>query len=130
MKKPAFPITLSDSIPQADRVIAASVDNNSLIRITEFTERQRLKQIEDNILDLLVVLDSTLDTVCSLIEKYNYGATQEVLGRPSGVVPDDDAILRGLNEKRRDVLLYRSRVEAIRAKVQGTSNLVSAAPQA
>ena len=125
-----FQITLSDDIPQADRVIAASVDNNSLIRITEFVERQRLKQIEDNMLDLLVVLDSTLDTVCSLIEKYSYGATQEVLGRPSGIVPDGDAILRGLNERRRDVLLYRSRVEAIRAKVQGTSNLVSTVPQA
>lgn len=88
-------------------------------------ERQRLKQIEDSILDLLIVLESTLDTVNSLIEKYRYSATQEVLGQRSGVVSDDDPILLGLNDKRKDVLLYRSKVDTIRAKVQGTTELVS-----
>jgi hypothetical protein len=88
-------------------------------------ERQRLKQIEDNILDLLIILDSTLDTINSLIEKYRYSATQEALGQRSGVVPDGDPILLGLNEKRKDVLLYRSKVDNIRAKVQGTTKLVS-----
>ena len=35
---------------QADRVLMASIDELSPIRITEFEERQRLKQVEDKIL--------------------------------------------------------------------------------
>jgi hypothetical protein len=51
---------------QADRVALASIESSGPIRITEFEERQRLKQVEDKIVDLLIIMDSTLDTVDSL----------------------------------------------------------------
>jgi hypothetical protein len=109
---------------QADRVVMASIDDDSPIRITEFEERQRLKQVEDKILDLLIIMDSTLDTIDSLSHNYGELQLQSALAVQRAVVPNNDPISFALAEKRRDVLLYKSKVEALRWKVKGTTKLV------
>ncbi len=102
----------------------ASIDDDSPIRITEFEERQRLKQMEDKILDLLIIMDSTLDTIDSLSQRYREFRSATTVAVERAPLLDGDSISFALAEKRRDVLLYRSKVEALRAKVKGTTNLV------
>ena len=95
--------------------------------VADFTERQRLKQLEDNVLDLLLILDSTSDTVVTMLEKYQESTTQAWLGGPGKVpkVAQDDILVQALEEKRRDILLLRTKVETLRAKVAGSTELVS-----
>jgi hypothetical protein len=105
-------------------VVAASVEEEGLIHVTEFTERQQRKQNEDNLLDLLIILDSTLDIVSSLRDQYQSTTTQQSLGPILKASGPDDLILLTLQEKHRDILLFRSRVETLRSKVSGTTELV------
>lgn len=109
---------------QADRVIAASVDEDSLIKITEFTERQRLQQIDDDIVDLLVMLDSTLDTIASIEEEYIGLSTHQGIDLQISETPKLDPIRACLLQKRKETLLYKSKAEHLRAKVSGTTELV------
>jgi hypothetical protein len=103
----------------------ASIDDDSPIRITEFEERQRLKQTEDRILDLLVIMESTLDTIDSLSQAYRDFCLRTTGALQQSPISDNDLICFALAERRRDVLSYRSKVEALRAKVKGTTKLVS-----
>jgi hypothetical protein len=114
----------SDDYWQADRVIMASIEDDSPIRITEFEERQRLKQMEDKILDLLIIMDSTLDTIDSLSQAYRDFCSRTLLKIQEASIPENGSVSFALAEKRRDVLLYRSKVEALRSKVKGTTKLV------
>ena len=109
---------------QADRVVMASVDDDSPIRITEFEERQRLKQVEDKILDLLIIMDSTLDTIDSLLENYEEFRSRTAPAVEQAAARKNDTISFALAEKRRDVILYKRKVEALRWKVKGTTKLV------
>jgi hypothetical protein len=108
-------------------VIVSSVEDDGLVPVADFTERQRLKQLEDSVLDLLLILDSTLDTVETMIEKYQEDTTQAWLGKPgySQSLAQDDILVQALKEKRRDILLLKTKVEMLRAKVSGTTELVS-----
>ena len=110
---------------KADRVVLASVDGKGLIQVVEFEERQRLKQVEDKILDVKTVLDSTLDTVSSLIEKYTDLSRLEVNHRGINAELERDSIVFGLQEKGREVVLTRKTVDVLHAKIQGTMKLVS-----
>ena len=87
-------------------------------------ERQRLKAFEDRIIDILMVLDSTNDTITSLHEKYNqfrYDANDD-----SEDLRDYkfDSIDFALQEKRRDVESSRRKIENLRTKVKSTTELV------
>jgi hypothetical protein len=117
---------------KADRVVVASLDNTGIIQLVDYEEQQQLKQIEDKVLDVVIVLDSTLDTVTSLIEKYTYLKRQmkSQMKRQNDASFEDssnlpsDSIMFGLREKRREVLLVRKKIDALHAKVQGTMKLV------
>jgi hypothetical protein len=103
----------------------ADVDSDSPIRVTEFEERQRLKQVEDRVLDLQLVFESTLDTVDSLLRAYEkYTFFCEIHDTVSGG-PETDVINLALTEKRRELQLYLAEVAALRSKVQSTASMVS-----
>ena len=102
----------------------AEVAEDGPIRITELEERQKLKQMEDRILDLQVILSSTLDTIIALLENYRLACAQNSQHPSWSAVPDHEFIPIALEEKRRDILLYCMRIESLRSKVQGTSQLV------
>jgi hypothetical protein len=103
----------------------ASVESNAPIRITELEERQQLKQVEDKILDLLIIMDSTLDTIDSLARVHQEVWSTVTTQNPDQRLPENDLVGFGLAEKRRDILVYRSKVEALRSKVKSTTKLVS-----
>jgi hypothetical protein len=109
---------------KADRVVLASVDGKGPIQVGEFEERQRLKQVEDKVLDVVMVLDSTLDTVSSLLEKYTELRRQNDAPFEDPSSSTQDSIVFALQEKRREVLLIRKKIDALHAKVQGTMQLV------
>ena len=105
-------------------MVLASIESNGPIRITEFEERQRLKQEEDKILDLLMVMDSMLDTIDTLFKLHEEVWSSVTIQRRDWKHPENDAISFGLAEKRRDILLYRGKMEALRSKVRSTTKLV------
>jgi hypothetical protein len=105
-------------------VILASIGEGP-IQVTDVVERQKLKQLEDILLDILVVLDSTLDTVSTLLEQYQTTFFRSDVGRTSNSPTTEDDIVVTLLEKRRDILLFRTKVDAIRSKVQGTIAMAS-----
>lgn len=102
----------------------ADVESEGPIRISDLEERQGLKQIEDSVLDLQIVFASTLDTIDTLIQ--NYGIYQRRLKghKYDSTTLDDDLLHMALVEKRRDLLLFVVKLDALRSKVSGTSQLV------
>ncbi|MCJ1242727.1 hypothetical protein MMC14_010736 [Varicellaria rhodocarpa] len=118
-------VDLTEKITQqSDRVITASVDE-SAVQLLDITERQELKDVQDQVIDILVVLDSTSDTIESMIEKYKQ--FNQDCDDPQGNYSDIefDAIQSALQEKRREVFLNRKKVETLHTKVRGTISLLS-----
>lgn len=106
-------------------------------------ERQDLKDIEDQIVDILLVLDSTSDTISSVIEMYKQFCHDSSIPSAGEEAPlsrkkfspgegisqslkenEFDLISFSLHEKQRDVVQHRKKVETLHVKVQGTAKLV------
>ncbi len=100
----------------------ASIDGKDPLQALDVEERQRLKHLEDQVIDILLVLDATCDTVVALHEKYK----QFCLSAEHDVETDEiDFIETALSEKQQDVISNRKKLETLHSKVQGTTNLVS-----
>ncbi|MCJ1263928.1 hypothetical protein MMC22_003798 [Lobaria immixta] len=110
---------------QSERVLVASVDEKDVVQLLDFKERQLLKDIEDQIIDILLVLDSTSDTISSVAEMYKQFC------QGSSKIYEDlnddefDLISFSLQEKQRDVVQNRKKIETLHAKIQGTATLLS-----
>lgn len=88
-------------------------------------ERQGLKDLEDQLIDVLQALDTTSDTIRSLLEQCEqfHSDTKDM---SQGVGSESyNHIEYALREKQRDVQSSRRKVESLHDKVQGTTNLVS-----
>lgn len=106
----------------SNRVVAATVGGAKVATPIDveinFDDRQTLKVIENQVLDLITIFESTLDTIGTLMEKYkfiSYAAKDSEM----------DIILHKLQDNFREVGLYQGRVETLYKRVQGTSILVS-----
>ena len=100
----------------------ASVDPRRHLSLLDIHECQELKTHEDQLIDILVVLDSTLDTISFLKEKYREFC-QDV--EPfSAYLANVDVNNGVLEEKQREILLNRKKVEALQTKIQSTMSLV------
>lgn len=102
--------------------MVASVETKRLLHPLDIQGRQELKAFEDQLIDILIVLDSTLDTISSLREK-----SQEFCREVKPFLEYQanlDAISCALEEQQREVLLNRKKVEALQTKIQGTMSLV------
>ena len=101
-----------------------SIEEKDPLRLIGVEERQVLKDFEDQIIDVLLVLDSIYDTISSLAETYKQFCqdidSQEDLGGR-----EFDSVAFRLQEKLREVMSSRRKVENLLAKVQSTTNLVS-----
>lgn len=100
----------------------ASIEENDTMQPPGFEERQKLRDLEDLIIDTTSVLESTKDTTEALFEKYNQ------FRRDFSNEFDDadfDPIDLALQEKQRDVVTYRKKVDVLRVKVKSTIELVS-----
>ena len=92
--------------------------------IGQVEERQNLKELEDQILDVILVLDSTSDTILSLIENYRQ-FRQDLSVREEANDGGYDAIDVAFQEKLRDVSFNRMKVQTLNAKLKSTIELVS-----
>ena len=106
-------------------MLVASIEADDPTQTIDVEERQKLKDLEDQIIDITSVLESIKDTIVSLLEKYNQ--CRRDFGR--GVDMSDDAgfdpIDFALWEKQRDVDSNRKKVETLRIKIKSTIELVS-----
>ncbi|CAO2658701.1 Nn.00g064240.m01.CDS01 [Neocucurbitaria sp. VM-36] len=96
----------------------------------EVEDHQDLKQIEDEVSDLMLCLDSTLDTVSTFEEMYDHfrshqDDTESIRESPSRSVYGSDAVVFALKEKAKEILYTRKKAEALLSKVQNTRTLIS-----
>ena len=101
----------------------ASIDERDPLGSLEFNQRQRLKDVEDELIDADLILDSTDDTMNSLLE--NYRQYCHAMDSSSNSDFEADIIHRALREKRKQIMFYKKQIRALHHKVQGTINLVS-----
>ena len=102
----------------------ASINEEDSLQVVNVEERQRLKDFEDRIIDIILVLDSTYDTVLSLCDRYNQ-YRQDVGDKAEGFGDNGfDYLDFALQEKQRDVESNRRKVQTLRTKVQSTTELV------
>ena len=82
-----------------------------------FEERQKMKMIEDLVLDLFVALDSSRDTVDSLLGMYDeYKQSKE------GSI---DLVRHALLEQVREIDLYKVKADSLLSKIKGAKQLVT-----
>lgn len=91
-------------------------------------ERQRLKEFEDQVLDVILVLEATNDTIVSLLEGYRQFRQDPCLWEEPGDGVHD-AIEITLQEKLRDVSSSKKKIETLHAKLKSTIDLVSSKSQ-
>ncbi|KAK4941155.1 hypothetical protein LTR10_018828 [Elasticomyces elasticus] len=109
---------------RADKVIVSSVEGDSLVPMADFNERQRLKQLEDDIVDMQLMLDSTLDSVEAMLVSYTEKFMKtRIQGQSQSDLLSQDLIIGTLHEKRGEVNLLRTKVTALRTKLAGTTEL-------
>lgn len=105
-------------------MLVASIDEKDL----KVDEPQVLKDSEDRLIENLLILDSTLETITSLASVYNQFRQDCGTREENGYVDEVDLIEMGLQEQHREVGSYRRQIETLRMKVQGSIHLVSVFP--
>ena len=103
----------------------ASIEDEDPLRLINVEERQSLKDFEDRIIDILLVLDSILDTISSLAETYKQFCLDFNTNKENRGDDDFDSVAFRLQEKLQEVTSNRRKVENLHTKVQSTINLVS-----
>jgi hypothetical protein len=88
-----------------------------------------LKQIEDEIADLILCLDSAMDIVTTFMDMYDQFRfhRNDTFHRdelPKYSTYDSDVVLFALKEKRKEIAYTRKKAEALLSKVQNTRTLV------
>ena len=109
---------------KSDKLIVASIDEKDPVDVLNIDERQTLKDFEDLLIDHLLILDSTAETIASLSRSYNsYCRACKPLSHDISV-EDPDMIILTLQEQDREVLSSRRKIETLHKKVQGSIQLV------
>ena len=87
----------------------------------DIQDRHRLKDTEDELLDILLVLDSLHDTIESLFENYT-----EYIRNPGQLYTRDlDTISGAFQAQIKDIAFSRRNVQSLHAKLQGMNALLS-----
>ena len=106
-------------------MLVASIEVDDSMQPVDVDERRSLKDLEDQIIDTMTVLESTKDTIVSLLEKYNQCQRDFGRGVDMSGDADFDPIDFALREKRRDVDSNHKKVQTLHIKVKSTIELVS-----
>ncbi|KAL5378689.1 hypothetical protein DPSP01_008915 [Paraphaeosphaeria sporulosa] len=115
---------------QSDKATGVEVEgDDDLVPIT-FEDHQELKMIEDRVADLILCLDSTLDTVATFEEMYEQFSRQQIM--PSSVGNKDrnsaygiDIVIFGLRRRAREISYRQKQAKVLLKKVQTTRTLIS-----
>lgn len=86
--------------------------------------RQYLKDLEDRIIDVRNVLDSTGDLIVSIIDQYRQFRRDSQGGTYEQEHGEFDAIESALREKQRDVMSYQKTMESLHTKLKSTIKTV------
>lgn len=110
---------------KSDRAILADLEMDGEVG-TRLEERQYLKQIEDSVTDLISSLSFMLENITIVVRCY-----QDFRAQTSSAVVSDlrremqtDIILKGFEDRKRDLVLFDSQAQALRRKVDSASSLV------
>lgn len=103
-------------------------DEDNFVSI-EVEDHQELKLIEDQIADLILCLDSTMDTVSTFMDMYEQFRFHQRNVKSSDESPTVSAygsnpVVFALNEKEKELSYTRKKAEALLSKVQNTRTLV------
>ncbi|KAJ4394950.1 hypothetical protein N0V91_011165 [Didymella pomorum] len=101
--------------------ITAEDDGENFVTIT-VEDHQQLKQIEDDVTDLILCLDSTSDTLTTFAEMYERFRHDSEEARPVHAL---DAVAVALAEKAKEIRYTKRKAEALQSKVQNTRTLIS-----
>lgn len=103
----------------------ASVDEKRGPQQLDVEERQMLKDLEDELLDVILVFDSMHSTLAKLLRSYSrYRTSSNAMS--SRDEDDFDCIGEALQERCEDVSIHRKKIKTLHEKLKGTINLVSA----
>lgn len=104
---------------QSTRALAASLNDKDSLRPQDIQERHHLKEIEDELVDIIVVLDSLHDTVDALLDNY----TESVRSSTQLYTGDHDTSSRAFYGQMKDIAFSRKSVQSLQTKLQGTNAL-------
>lgn len=105
-------------------MLVASIDEKDSALLLGVEERQKLKEMEDQLIDVLLVLEATRDTIKTLLENYQQYCRDTSHRLEDGFDEGYDPIDCALQERERDIDSNRRKVETLYTKIQGTTNLV------
>ncbi|KAF2625280.1 hypothetical protein BU25DRAFT_397208 [Macroventuria anomochaeta] len=101
--------------------ISTEDDDENFVSIS-VEDHQQLKQIEDDVADLILCLDSTSDTLTTFEEMYDRFCHCQNESRSAYTL---DAVAVALKEKVKEILYTRRKAEALLARIQSTRTLIS-----
>lgn len=94
------------------------------MRLLEVEEYRILKDLEDRIIDIFQILDSTMDTITSITENYIKFLYDMGYVSENRIELVFDSIVLALQEKQREVRFSRRKVESLHRKIKETTKLV------
>lgn len=104
----------------------SSDQSKNFVTIT-VEDHQQLKEIEDDVADLVLCLDSSLDTLTSLMRMYgDFNCHLQSLKSEGDVQIDDkiDSFVVAFEEKSQEVSYTRKKAESLLSKIRNTRSLV------
>ena len=114
----------ADTVPKSDKLVVAPIDKEDSVHSLSIDERQVLKDLEDLLIDNLLILESTAETIASLSRNYqSYSRASNT--PPDGINTEDpDMIITTLQEQEREIRSSKRKIETLHRKVQGSIELV------
>lgn len=100
--------------------IGTEDDDENFLSIT-VEDHQQLKQIEDDVADLVLCLDSTSDTLTTFQDMYGQFCQHQHDQRSPRT---SDAVAVALREKEKEIAYTRRKAEALLSRIQNTRTLV------
>ena len=102
----------------------ASINEKDPLQLLNIEERQVLKDFEDLLIDNMLILESTRDTISSLLNNYqSYWHKSQHESREYDTM-DDDLIIIALRERMNEVSSSSRKIVTLHRKVQGSIKLV------
>ena len=102
-------------------MLAVTTDEKDSLRAQDIEGRRHLKDIEDELIDVLVVLDSLHDTVDALLDNY----TEYVRSSSQLYTGDYDTSSRAFQAQMKDIDSSRKNVHSLQTKMQGITSFLS-----
>ena len=111
-------------LSKSDKLVVASIEEKDPVHVLNIDERQILKDFEDRLVDSMLILDTTADTIASLSRNYqSYCRACKTLSHDV-TMEDPDTVLLTLQEQGREVESSKRNIETLHRKVQGSIQLV------